>query len=150
MVKASAYNAGDPGSVPGSGRSPGEGNGNALRYSCLENPMVRGAWQATIHGVAKSQTRLSNFTFTKYGKMQESRFIKKFLLKISDCLKASFANFPRVCPIPYPKFLPGCIVGQHPQWLVTSFSKNWVGSICYFTVLSLLLFNLNQSLGGIL
>ena len=60
--KASAYNAGDPVSIPRLGRSPGEGNGNPLQYSCLENPMDRGAWLATVHGVAKSQTRLSNFT----------------------------------------------------------------------------------------
>ena len=44
MVKLSAYNVGDPGSIPGSGRSPGEGNGNPLQYSCLENPMDTGAW----------------------------------------------------------------------------------------------------------
>ena len=56
-VKASAYNAGDRGSIPRSGRSPGEGNGNPLQYSCLKNPMDVGAWQATGHGVAKSQTR---------------------------------------------------------------------------------------------
>ena len=62
MVKASAYNAGDPGSVPVLGRSPGEGNGNPLQYSCLENPMDRGAWRATVHGVANSWTRLSDFT----------------------------------------------------------------------------------------
>ena len=61
-VKASASNAGDPGSIPGSGRSPGEGNGNPLQYSCLENPMDRGAWRATVHGVAKSWTPLSGFT----------------------------------------------------------------------------------------
>ena len=48
----STSNAGDPGSVLGLGRSPGEENGNALQYSCLENPMNRGAWQATVHGVA--------------------------------------------------------------------------------------------------
>ena len=54
--KASAYNAGDSGSIPGSGRSPGEGNGNPLQYSCLENPMDGGAWLATVHGVAKSRT----------------------------------------------------------------------------------------------
>ena len=60
--KASAYNAGDLGSIPGSGRSPGEGNGNPLQYSCLENPMDGGAWWATVHGVAKSRTRLSDFT----------------------------------------------------------------------------------------
>ena len=61
--KASAYNAGDPGSIPGLGRSSGEGNGNPLQYSCLENPMDREAWQATVHGVAKSRTRLSAFPF---------------------------------------------------------------------------------------
>ena len=60
--KASAYNAGDPGVIPGSGRSPGEGNGTPLQYSCLENPMDRGVWWATIHGVAKSWTQLSDFT----------------------------------------------------------------------------------------
>ena len=51
-----ACNAGDLGSIPGSERSPGEGNGNTLQYSCLENPMDGEAWQATVHGVAKSQT----------------------------------------------------------------------------------------------
>ena len=61
-VKASACNAGDLGSIPGSGRSPGEGNGNPLQYSCLENPMDGGAWWATVHGVAKSRTRLSDYT----------------------------------------------------------------------------------------
>ena len=54
--KASAYNAGDLGSIPESGRSPGESNGNSLQYSCLENPMDGGAWEAAVHGVAKSQT----------------------------------------------------------------------------------------------
>ena len=62
--KAFAWNAGDPGLIPGLGRSPGEGNGNPLQYSCLENPMDRGAWQATVHGVAKSQTQVSDFTHT--------------------------------------------------------------------------------------
>ena len=61
-VKASACNAGYLGSIPGSERSPGEGNGNPLQHSCLENPMDGGAWWATVHGVAKSQTRLSNFS----------------------------------------------------------------------------------------
>ena len=62
--KAPAYNAGDLGSIPGSRRSPGEGNGNPLQYSCLENPMDGGAWWATAHGVTKSRTQLSDFTFT--------------------------------------------------------------------------------------
>ena len=55
-VKNPSANIGDPGSIPGSGRSPGGGNGNPLQYSCLENPMDRGAWRATVHGVAESDT----------------------------------------------------------------------------------------------
>ena len=55
-VKVSASNVGDPGSIPGLGRSPGEGNGNPLQYSCLENPMDGEAWWAAVHGVAKSRT----------------------------------------------------------------------------------------------
>ena len=54
--KESACNAGDPGSVPGLGRYPGEGNGNILQYSCQENSMDRGAWRAIVHGVTKSHT----------------------------------------------------------------------------------------------
>ena len=61
-VKASACSAGDLGSVPGLGRSPGEGNCNPLQYSFLENSMDRGALYAIVHGVAKSRPRLSNFT----------------------------------------------------------------------------------------
>ena len=53
--KDSVCNAGNPGLIPGLGRSPGEGNGNPLQYSCLENLMDRGAWQAPVHGVTKSQ-----------------------------------------------------------------------------------------------
>ena len=60
--KAPACNAGDLGSVPGLGSSPGEGNVNPLQYPCLENPMDGRAWWATVHGVAKSQTRLSKLT----------------------------------------------------------------------------------------
>ena len=54
--KVSVYNEGDPGSIPGLERSPGEGNGNPLQYSCLENPMDRAAWQATVHRGVKSWT----------------------------------------------------------------------------------------------
>ena len=58
--KESACNAGDLGLITGSGRSPGAGNSNPLQYSCLENSMDRGAWHSTVHGVAKSWTRLSD------------------------------------------------------------------------------------------
>ena len=61
--KESAFKAGDTGDaglIPGSGRSPGEGNGNLLQYSCLKNPKDRGVWQARVHGITKSRTRLSN------------------------------------------------------------------------------------------
>ena len=63
-VKVSACNEGNLGSSPGSGIFPGKGNGNLLQYSCLENPTDGGAWWATVHGVTKSRTRLSDFTFT--------------------------------------------------------------------------------------
>ena len=62
--KVSAYNSGDPGSIPRLGRSSGEGNGNPLQYSCLENPMDGRVWLAIVHGVAKSRTWLSDVTFT--------------------------------------------------------------------------------------
>ena len=65
-LPASVGGAGDVGSIPGSGRSSGEGNGNPLQYSCLGNPMDRGAWWAAVHGVAKSRTRLSMHTYTLY------------------------------------------------------------------------------------
>ena len=58
--KESAYNVGDLGVIPGSGRSPGGGYGKPLQYSCLENPMDRGAWRATVDGVTKSWTKLSD------------------------------------------------------------------------------------------
>ena len=62
MVKNPPAKAGDTGLIPGSGRSPGEGNGNPLQSSCQENPKDRGARQATVHGTAKSPTQLSDST----------------------------------------------------------------------------------------
>ena len=59
--KETACGAGDPGSIPGLGRSPGEGNGNPFQYSCLENSIDRGAWHAIVHGVTKSRTQLNYF-----------------------------------------------------------------------------------------
>ena len=68
VVNNPPANAGDPrdvGSIPGSGRSPGEGYGNPLQYSCPENPMDRGIWQATVHRVAKSQTQLKRLSMQR-------------------------------------------------------------------------------------
>ena len=93
-VKASACNAGDLGSIPGLGISPGEGNGNPLQYSCLENPMDGGAWWATVHGVTKSQAWLSDFIsfFLSSSAFPKSSLnILKFLVHI--LLKASLENF---------------------------------------------------------
>ena len=87
MVKVSACNVGDPSSTPGSGRSPGEGNGNPFQYSCLENPMDGGAWWATVHGVSKSRTRLSDFTFTT-----SLTFLHNTALKLFCLLSTSLAH----------------------------------------------------------
>ena len=81
----SACNAGDLGLIPGSGRSPGEGNDNPFQYSCLENPMDRGAWW--VHGVAKSQTRLSDFTFTLL-------LGRKTITKLNNTLKSRGITLP--------------------------------------------------------
>ena len=75
VVKNLPDNAEDAGSIPGSGRSPGEGNGNLLRHSCLGNPMGRGAWWATVHEVAKSWTWLSNWAHT----VPEYRFLSQMI-----------------------------------------------------------------------
>ena len=89
-VKASAYNVGDLGSIPGMGRAAGEGNGNPLQYSCLENLMDGGAWQATVHGVAKSWTQLSDFTSLhlceKYYKpITVQRYIADSVICVPSC-----------------------------------------------------------------
>ena len=89
--KVSTCNAVDLGLIPGLGRSPGEGNGNPLQYSCLENPMNGGAWWATVRGLAKSWTRLRDYTFTfihththiiQYGKSTIYSFTKKIYINL--------------------------------------------------------------------
>ena len=90
--KAFAYNAGDLGSIPGSERSPGEGNGNPLQYSCLENPMDQGTWWATVYGVTKSQTRLSDFTSLKfYLIIRDMHFIFSFVKCLSPIKRQKVA-----------------------------------------------------------
>ena len=88
--KASACNAGDLGSIPGLGRSPGEGNGNPLQYSCLENPMDRGAWWATVHGIAKSRTRLSVFTSLHFTSVYSYH---RFLISSASVRSLPFLSF---------------------------------------------------------
>ena len=86
-VKVSSCNVGDLGSIPGLGRSTGEGNGNPLQHSCLENPMDRGAWWATVHGVTESRTQLSNFTYLLMTKLMsvhlKTEEIQKFFKNIT-------------------------------------------------------------------
>ena len=80
MVKNLPFNAGETGLIPGSGRSPGDGNGNPLQYSCLGSPMVRGAWWATVQQVSKSQTRLNT-------KQQHSRVHTNTLIPMNTQLQ---------------------------------------------------------------
>ena len=84
-VKTSACNAGDLGSIHGLGRSPREGNGTPLQCSCLENPMDGGAWWATVHGVAKSRTRLSDFTFTFTFPIWNQPIVPCLVLTVASC-----------------------------------------------------------------
>ena len=86
--KASACNAGDLGSIPGMGRSPGEGNGNPPQCSCLENPMDGEAWWATVHGVTKSRTQLRDFTF----KMQPEDFLYIYIYIYKRLQRSKYMN----------------------------------------------------------
>ena len=79
-VKNLPCHVGHLGLIPGSGRSPGEGNGNSLQYSCLENPMDRGAWWATVHGVTKSWTQLKRQSTVAHNYLNPSWFSKVIIL----------------------------------------------------------------------
>ena len=80
VLKNPPANAGNASSIPGSGRSSGEGNGNPLQYSCLENPRGGGAWWAAIYGVAQSQTRLKRLSSSSSGR--EMEVLKQIILII--------------------------------------------------------------------
>ena len=90
--KESAFNVGDPGLIPGSGRSSGERNGNPLQYSYLENPMDRGVWRATVHAVAKSQTQLSNEHFHFHMKNNTFYYVVSYEIAIFESKKALQSN----------------------------------------------------------
>ena len=90
----SAWNAGDLGSIPGSGRSPEEGNSNPLQYSCLENPMDGGAWWAAVHGVTKSRTRPSDFTFTLLIKTIQFNSVAQSCPTFCDPMNCSTPGLP--------------------------------------------------------
>ena len=94
MLKGSASIMGDPGSIPGLGRSPGKGNGNPLQYSCLENSMDGGAWWATVHGVAKSRTRLSNSTFTLTSGILQDTLGSLYILSDPDLGLSTSPKYP--------------------------------------------------------
>ena len=90
LVKNPPASAGDAGLMPGWGRSPGGGNGNPLQYSCLGNPMDKGAWQAAVHGVAKSQTRLCDSTgATIYAEDTTVNKRDKSLLSVNQLVNGS-------------------------------------------------------------
>ena len=89
VVKNPSANAGDTGLIPGSGRSPGGGHGNRLQYSCLENPMDRGAWQATVHGVEKSRTQLK----------QLCTLTQTIPKRLYHCVFPCYAKSLQSCPI---------------------------------------------------
>ena len=112
----SAYNVGDLGSIPGSGRSPGEGNG--LQYSCLENPMDGGVWWATVHGVAKSWTRLSEWLNVKC--MAECWYLVR--------VKVLVTQSPATLCDPTDYGLPGSSIhgilqARIPEWVAISFPR---------------------------
>ena len=90
--EASAYNAGDLGSIPGSGRSPGKGSSNPCQYSCLETPTDGGAWEATVPGLTKSRTRLSDFIFTFFPSFSSVQLLSWVLLFVTPWTEAHQAS----------------------------------------------------------
>ena len=97
--KESACNAGDPGLIPGSGRSPGEGNGHPLQYPCLENPMDRGAWLVIVHGIAESDT--TEVTLHTHTETDKKHFLFKRTKHNNYSMIASLMDIEREGVISY-------------------------------------------------
>ena len=136
MVKTLVCNAGDPGSVPGLGRSPGEGNGNALQYSCLENPMDRGAWRA-IQSMASQRVGhdwMTNafscdfFALEYYGRHNSKNETAVQKKTIQLCVKAYFEYRYRFWNMKYlGNVLKGVEIEINPKW-----DKNQWAFLCAF------------------
>ena len=90
--KASACNVGELGSIPGLGRSPGEGNGNPLQCSCLENPRDRGAWWAAVYGVAQSRTRLKRLSSSS-SSIKQAAYLVAQLVKNLPAMQETWIRF---------------------------------------------------------
>ena len=125
--KESACTAGAAGSIPGSGRSPGGANGSSFRYSCLGNPMDRGAYWATVHGVQNSRTPQSDWSHTHtHTHTQDIYYIKAHLLLLLSCFSRVR---PTLCdPIdgsPPGSPVPGILQARTLEWVAISFSSAW-------------------------
>ena len=147
VVKNSSANAGDAGSIPGSGRFPGGGHGNPLQYSCLENPKERGTWWPTVHSIAKSWIPLQQLSTTEIHHVYKMHFLT--FKPFSECLFVCFSQLLFICL--WPESL--CNLSKHTkgrnvvertpfysQWkCVLMLSFNLKGEIrCHFSVWSFL------------
>ena len=121
---ANAGEAGDVGSIPGSSRCLGGGDGNPLQYSCLENPIDRGAWWATVHGVAKSWTRLSDWACTHYRNtdldfgFSLATFLSHFYKSQWGTCQLAFFSLFTLSTLIFPKDGPNFILKPEVQWIV--------------------------------
>ena len=145
MVKNLPASAGDLGSIPGLGRSPGEGNGNPLQYSCLENSIDRGVWKATVHGLAESDTTepltLSNF----HSQASQTSFVKeKQNSKIILVLQLYFNKFKFkkksfICLLSQVEFLGGenrtlwFLFWDYPSSSLKTLNRLMVYTVCSWT-----------------
>ena len=137
--KESACIAGDPGLIPGSGRSPGEGNGNPLEYSCLENPMDRGGWRAIVHGVSQSQNLENSSAPSSSTPVSWPRPLPPSLEEAGSLLTGLPAS------LQFNQYLLGTFHGPGPVLPIgaTAVNKNWQKSLSVWSlhfILLLLLF----------
>ena len=111
--KESSHNGGDSGSIPGLGRSPGEGNGYTLQYSCLENFMDRGAWWAVVHGVTKSQIQVRNFHFHFW--LKACSVVNYWIFDLEHSMAITLSTVPKVPT--HPPLSYWCLHKPQQEWL---------------------------------